>query len=859
MPYVKGFVSYIVPLLLALRCIPAGAQALPQAPEISSGVLPDGISYYLAASSRDAGLADFAVVQKGVADRLSSRRLLVSLPHFGDRRPCDFLSGRGVPFGRDGYVSYGAGTTTYHFRDVPVTDRSVCDSMLLMVLDIASAYSGEQALIVSGDVDRNVIADRLKLLSLMVSGRDASRPDDGYEWLPSKEPTYYFSENPASGTAALRVSWSCPRVPRESMNTLQSMVSRHYAVSLGNILENRIRDDFRRRGIPIADIRFRYVDSAMVPGDEQFTMTVITSDDRYTDAISRVSSVLARMDRYGASLAELQDARDRLASGVSAFHAYGSGTNADYVLRCRAAFLYNASLASESTVADFLTGGRIPGVQELDLFNSYASALLDPLENITIGFDTPDAAVSTDLTELFTSSWTAPEEDMDAGLKAKPDTSGVYSPTSRVRIRSEAAEPVSGGRLWTFSNGMRVVYKRIPGSGRFSYAFMIRGGSASAPGLMDGESAFVGDMLSLSCIAGMHGSDFFEMLRAYGITMDAGATLSSIRISGEAPSSGLHLLLGSLLSLANDRYPEEQAYAYYSDCETARLELRRRTDEGVKDYLDSLMFKERLNTGHKYAQVPDKSIQAKAEALFADRFSHCADGVLVLMGDLDEAEARRQCCAALGDFVTGKGNIALPRLITGAIPGTVTMSSSAQELGIGDGGRSVDVAVSSAIPFSMEGYMSLGVGVEALKDELAGRLAPLGAYAGVESVLSFYPEERVTLYITCRPCLVDGLPEGVEPASSMAILDAVRASLEAMASAPLSAGRMAKARSARLSRMNGAVSDEKMLIDMVLDRYSYGKDTVSGYRNLIQKTSPASVQSVFSALTSGGRVELMLL
>lgn len=858
MPYVKGFVSYFVPLLLVLRCVSVGAQALPQAPEISSGVLPDGICYYLAANSGDAGLADFAVVQKGVADRLSSRRLLVSLPHFGDRRPCDFLSGRGVPYGRDGYVSYGSGTTTYHFRDVPVTDRSVCDSMLLMVLDIASTFHGQQALIVSGDVDRNAIADRLKLLSLMVSGRDAAGMDDGYEWLPSKDPTYYFSENPASGTAALRVSWSCPRVPAESMNTLQSMVSRHYAVSLGNILENRIRDDFRRRGIPIADIRFRYVDSAMVPGDEQFTMTVITSADRYTDAISRVSSVLARMDRYGASLAELKDARDRLASGVSAFHAYGSGTNADYVLRCRAAFLYNASLASKSTVADFLTGGRIPGVQELELFNSYASALLDPLENITIGFDTPDAAVSTDLTVLFTSSWTAPE-DTDASMTEKTDTSGVYRPASKVRIRSEAADPVSGGRLWTFSNGMRVVYKKIPGSGRFSYAFMIRGGSASAPGLLDGESAFVGDMLSRSCIAGMHGSDFFEMLRAHGITMYAGADLSSIRITGEAPSSGLHLLLGSLLSLANDRYPEEQAYAYYSDCETARLELRRRTDEGVRDYLDSLMFKERRYTGRKSAQVPDSGIQAKAEALFTDRFTHCSDGVLVLMGDLDEAEARRQCCAALGDFVTGKGNIALPRFSTGAIPGTVTMSASARELGIGDGGRSVDVAVSAAIPFGMEGYMSLGVGVEALKDELAARLAPLGAYAVVESVLSFYPEERVTLYVTCRPCLADGLPEGVEPGSSMAILDAVRASLYAMASDPLSPGRMSKARSARLSGMNVAVSDEKELIDMVLDRYSYGKDTVSGYKNLIQKTTPASVQSVFATLMSGGRVELMLL
>ena len=139
-------------------------------------------------------------------------------------------------------------------------------------------------------------------------------------------------------------------------------------------------------------------------------------------------------------------------------------------------------------------------------------------------------------------------------------------------------------------------------------------------------------------------------------------------------------------------------------------------------------------------------------------------------------------------------------------------------------------------------------GLEALKDELAGRLAPLGAYAELESVLSFYPEERVTLYVTCRPCLADGLPDDVEPAPSMSILDAVRASFAAMASAPLSSGRMSKARSAQLSRMNASVSDEKMLIDKVLDRYSYGKDTVSGYKNLIQKATPASVQSVFSAL-----------
>ena len=68
---------------------------------VTTGNLTNGISYYLLTNPSMKGVADFALVRKGVSDTLSARKELSSLPHFNRTIPYKFLSRKGI--GRVGH------------------------------------------------------------------------------------------------------------------------------------------------------------------------------------------------------------------------------------------------------------------------------------------------------------------------------------------------------------------------------------------------------------------------------------------------------------------------------------------------------------------------------------------------------------------------------------------------------------------------------------------------------------------------------------------------------------------------------------------------------------------------------------
>ena len=124
------------------------AQALPSlgvAEEITKGSLPNGIEYCLVSNPVQKGFADFALVRDSGADPGRDREALSSLPHFGDRVPYEFLADNGIGYGPEGFLSHSGDAAVYALHDVPVYDRSVADSVLLMLVDIVSTSSRPQS------------------------------------------------------------------------------------------------------------------------------------------------------------------------------------------------------------------------------------------------------------------------------------------------------------------------------------------------------------------------------------------------------------------------------------------------------------------------------------------------------------------------------------------------------------------------------------------------------------------------------------------------------------------------------------------------------------------------------------------
>ncbi|MCR4860394.1 MAG: hypothetical protein K5910_07005 [Bacteroidales bacterium] len=834
--------------------------SLGTAKEISVGNLPDGIRYYLVTNTARKGFADYALVQRGWRDAGQARSVLQELPHFGSRKPYRFLSEHGIGYAGDGYISLPADAALYTFHDVPAYEESVADSTLLMLFDAAATYRKPQAIIICGDINAARVRERMELLSMMVPPLEYNYKGINYAWTPRDTLSFRVALNTTGDVAAINAIFSTQRLPREVMDTPQMLLTKAYADQLGQIVRQRVERSFRSAGIPLADFRYRYQDSGKGPGDERHSITVYTSA-RYLDAATRqFASILSALDKDGAGMDEFQDTRQRLVSEAKRYLGGRPLSNAEYLEKCVSNYLYGGNLASEATLSNFIITRRLEDERELGLFNGFAQALLDSTRNLTLRFDIPDQGLGhSGILGSFNRGWAhpAPPQAYKANFG---DTLSLYQPAAKARLRAETAEPISGGRLWTFSNGIKVIYKKMSeGQGEFHYALMLRGGVAEVSGLQEGESAFVGDMLALSDVAGLSGTDFREMLLANGITMQETATLSDLRITGTAPRAKLPLLMRSLLSVADKRQPNADAFAYYKASETLRIDMEALSPRDVNSLMDSIMRPNYFYTDRKQTDRLRDDLPARAEQYFSSVFDKVNDGILVFMGDLDEDVLKKELSRTLGDFRTQKKFSSRPRVESRFASGSTTRTADSAPGVVGGGEIGVSVAMSAAIPFNMENYMSFKVACALIRKHLTAALADQGAYAEVSDRLELFPTERLSLFINCRPCREDGLPAGMTPAEPLDLLDAVRGVTRRLGQLPIQESDLKAYKDVLLKQMESRMQDPAGLVDDVLTRYSEGKDLVTDYKTAIQKVSTASVAHIIELLRGGAEVEYVII
>ena len=850
-------------ILLCLLPVFLEAQQLPSLPAASgvvSGTLPNGIAYFLVSNPSSKGRADFALVQKGPSREDVSRGALSDLPHFQGERPYQFLAKLGVGYDNFGYIRSTEASTTYFFHDVPVGQAAVRDTALLLLFDISETCPYEQAIIVCGDIDKNVVRERMNVFSMMVTPRTRVPEPEPYVWNPSGTPVFRFVSSAPRDEASLTVRYSSPRTPREAMNTAQPLVTELFAGELGMIVKDRIERAFRAGDIPLAQASSAYRGSGNGPGAERHSFTVTTGRDDLLRATEVVGAVLGELDAHGASLREFQGAKDRFLSTLAP--AGSTVSNSEWVEKCSSSFLYGLGLADPAYVREFFSSRNIASQRELELFNDFVSALLDPSKAVTLRYESPAEALDKDaMTGAFASGWAAASNASTVReyRTNASDTLGLYVPKVKSKVRHTVAEPVTGGELWTFANGVRVIFKRsTERKGSLSYGLLLNGGFYDVPGLQQGEGGFISDMIALNDIGGLSGDSFFRMLESNGIGMDASVSLTDFRLTGSAPSSKLHLLLKSLLTLSRDRAVNKDAYEYYRKGELLRLSMERRQHDGIFAVVDSIMCPDYRYMEGKTASGLADDLPERAAEYFDGVFSRCNDGVLVLVGDLDPYYLKKILPKYIGGFVTGGRPSARPQVDFNLRSGWSTYTVEAEDSVVGSGEPCITVAESAVLPFSLERYYSFKIAVMELGKHLAGALAPTGMYAEVSDDLELFPKERLTVRIVCRPAGEDGLPADVVAEDPLRVLGVVRGALaEFSASGPAPAS-LADSKAAFLAGLEAGMSDPDFLVESALTRYSAGKDMVTGYKSRVGAITAASVGEVLSALDSGSKVEFVV-
>ena len=812
-------------------CIVAGlissitvpAQSLPQLPRderIQTGILRCGVPYYMVSSPTEKGYADFAVVRSGVDQ-----------PAF---EGTGFLARSGVSPRRTGYSVRNGASTVLRFDHVPVYDPAVLDSMLLVSFAAVAAADVPQAMVICGDIDAVEVRKKMDIFSMLVQRRSfAESAAASYLWQPREAPVLSLRK----GTpASLRVTYSAPRVPLAQMNTALSLVTAILGDEFRTIAAHRLERALQDANVPYGEVRTSLRGSADASGDEQYILEVTTSD-AYLKEVERIlSGTLGSLDAYGATVEEFMDAKKVMCPEMVR-SAAGTPSNAAFVDRCIAHFLYGADLAPLSERLRLFARKSVSDSVETRLFNNFTTALLDPLGNLSLRWRS--ASDSLDLVEglvryyrgYLLGEMTLPTTD----YSWQADTLGFAQDCPRVKLKSEKAETISGGLLWTFNNGMRVVYKQIPRVGYFDYALILPGGLAQIRGLDAGEGGYVGDMLSLYQVGGLQNRAFRDLLSVRGISLDTAVDQNAMVIRGEAPQDGLHLLLKTFLSLANGRRYDDRAFEIYT-----RNALE--TPPSVDDRLYAYLNEGEVCAVRRDPKAFSLNTRLKAEMLFEERFSRMNESVLVLVGDLDPTALKKTLTRYLGGFRPLKVPAQRRSVRSPLKTGSVLREEK-------NGHRALEVRLETEYALTGVHYYAASVAAEAMRRHLVRALAPKGFSVRVRTGMASSPQERLWMRISCYPT--------GEDADWTEALELLRAAIRTAPSAPLPAADLKALKNRILAQATDALATPGGTVDMVVMRYAFGKDLVTRYSENIASIEADKVRDMLKVLSTGARVELI--
>ena len=455
--------------------------------------------------------------------------------------------------------------------------------------------------------------------------------------------------------------------------------------------------------------------------------------------------------------------------------------------------------AAQKAIAAFFDSRDMQPADELPLFNDYLRAIYT---------ERTDASSATRINLDYSAS---------AGL--------VTNMPKKVKITSNSDEPVTGGKLWMFSNGIRVIYKQDKNAKDIAYTLMTRGGYGAISDLEYGQGAYVGDLLPLFKVRGMNGSAFRNMLALNGISMNAEASLMDLSLSGYAPKDNLELLLQALISVTGSAKADPTAYEYFC------AQPRQSSKEAV---IDSLFRPDFVYTPYKYDVELSKDLMQRAlDQCYSDRFANIDDGVIVLTANLSEIQVQTLLNKYLGAFKTNGQFVIFPHIQYQQRTGKVSYVTR--------GNPEVCCASSLFLSLSAESYLTLRLSEIIIQN--AVRKAFKGSNVSLSSSFEVYPYERYSLLVN-----VEGL-------SSNADAQKVWKTIEECCAEEYDKDDIKTFKSQLIGVISEEMSDNLAKANFAIGRYCGRKDFLTNYQSRLDKISPDQVADILEAIADASRVE----
>ena len=745
---------------------------LPQDPAVKCGVLPNGLSCYVTANASSEGIADFALVRR----------------------------------------DYTGNETVLSLEDVLTSAEQSVDSTLLLIMKQveADAVPADQAVVVSGDVDAASVFMKLKYMSLMIASSSPS-PLPDYNWEGDGKLNVSSVRDTLKGLSTVRCEWNAARAPWEYMNTVQSAIYEKAVWEMGKVAQMWIRRNLRELGVPVADVMFRYSGNVRGVVDEKLAVEVTVALRDEMVAENQMLAVLSALDQGNVADSDLLLAENEYMLSLERLSGRPVIDNGEYVRMCTDAFLYNRPLSGARERLGYFVSKDVPARSRKKIFTGIVSALLD------------------------VASLTDTVAQVASGIMLS-DTLALPGMGVKQKVKSSRKDPFSGGVVWTFANGFKVIYKKMPTGRTLYYSLSLNGGYANVDDLCRGEGAYMSDFIDNSWICGMRGREFKDLLQLSGMTMKSRVNLHNTVISGQVKDRNAGLMMKGILAVAGGCKVDTASVKYYVESE--RLSQLVHKGKDVRAALDSLMCPGYRYTSFKTEEGLQESTFDKAEILFESLVFKMNDGILVIVGDMSESELKKLLQMYVGGFKVKSVASRRPSL-------QYRPMSSWMEYSVEGYRNAAVVAVSGMVPMTASNHFAAEIAAMMMERKVKERFADRNIAVRLSYARNIYPDERFSIFV-----MMEGDCSQEDAAEIRKVLGECSRDLDE---------RIIQAYKNYVKNAYALqMQNPEYWMRVIPLRHMEGKDFTTGYAAKTDAVTTAQVKDIFKTLEDGAGVEYII-
>ena len=231
---------------------------------------------------------------------------------------------------------------------------------------------------------------------------------------------------------------------------------------------------------------------------------------------------------------------------------------------------------------------------------------------------------------------------------------------------------------------------------------------------------------------------------------------------------------------------------------------------------------------------------AKAEGLFARMSSKMNDGVLVLVGDMDESDLRKAIIPYVGGFRTTEGFSRRTVVQYQPVSGSMTYNV--------DGPYDMMmVALSARLPMTAENYMAAEMASMVMRHIVSDVLAPYGVDVQLRHARMIYPEDRLSVMLMIR---------GEDMSQDM--LSELRRAVAGASERAVEADYIAACKAYMKHKYAVQMKEPAYWLQAMAMRYLDGKDYTTGYASKIDAVTENDVRKILDLLEMGSKIEYII-